>query len=224
MKFSFEEARPSDSPFIKQVWHIQNEEESDFTSIAESHSEIVITRHEGQIMVAVRGPETIATPAIVPANFECFGIVFKLGTFMPTLLPKNLMDRRDAYLPPASPNSFLLDSATWEIPTFENADTFVERLIREGLLVHDPLVEAVLQGDPPAYSPRALQYRFVRATGLSQKVIQQIQRAKHAAALLENGLPILDTVEATGYFDQSHLTNSLKRFLGKTPAQITQPE
>lgn len=223
MTFSLEEARPSDSLLIEKIWRVQNEQEHPFTSMAESHSEIVVTRHEGQIMVAVRGPETKATPAIVPADFECIGIVFKLGTFMPTLLPSNLLDRRDAYLPIANNQSFWLDSATWEVPNFENADVFVERLIREGLLTYDPVVGDVLQGHPQAYSPRALQYRFARATGLSQKVIQQIDRAKRAAAMLQSGTPILDTVLETGYFDQSHLTNALKRFFGKTPTQITQP-
>ena len=33
-------------------------------------------------------------------------------------------------------------------------------------------------------------------------------------------MPILDTVEEAGYFDQSHLTRSLKQWVGHTPAQI----
>jgi AraC-like DNA-binding protein len=69
-------------------------------------------------------------------------------------------------------------------------------------------------------SVRALQYRFVRATGLSQKAIQQIERAHYAAHLLEQGGSIVDIVHRAGYFDQSHLTNSMKRFLGQTPAQL----
>lgn len=227
MTFVFAEERPSDSPFIEKIWHTQSEQAGDFTSHAASQSEIVVTRYEGKTLVTVRGPETKATPASVPADSEFFGIVFKLGTFMPALLPKNLMDRRDAYLPVASGESFWLDSSAWEIPTFDNADTFVGRLVREGLLAHDPVVGDVLQGEQPPLSPRALQYRFVRATGLPYKMIQQIERATRAAALLESGLSILDTVYETGYFDQAHLTNSLKRFLGQTPAQIarvSQPE
>jgi AraC-like DNA-binding protein len=39
--------------------------------------------------------------------------------------------------------------------------------------------------------------------------------------LLHQGTSILDTVYKAGYYDQSHMTNSLKRFLGQTPAQIT---
>ncbi len=45
-------------------------------------------------------------------------------------------------------------------------------------------------------------------------------RARHARTLLQQGISILDTVEQAGYADQPHLTRSLKRFMGQTPAQI----
>ncbi len=221
------DTRPSDSPFVEMVYRTQSERASSFISQAASHSEIVVSRYEGETTVTVRGPETSASTADIPEEAEFLGIVFKLGTFMPTLLPRNLMDRRDAHLPVASNNSFWLDSAVMEIPNFDNTDTFVERLVREGLLVHDPVVGAALQGQPQAFSPRALQYRFVRATGLPHKVIQQIERARQALALLQRGTSISDTAYEAGYFDQAHLTSALKRFLGQTPAQIArlrQPE
>ena len=57
--------------------------------------------------------------------------------------------------------------------------------------------------------------------------IRQMKRAQHAQALLQQGVSILDTVDEAGYFDQPHLTRSLKQFIGYTPAQIirlSQPE
>jgi methylphosphotriester-DNA--protein-cysteine methyltransferase len=62
----------------------------------------------------------------------------------------------------------------------------------------------------------------LQATGLTHQTIQQIERARSAVSLLEQGTPILDTAFELGYFDQAHLTNSLKRFIGKTPEQIAQ--
>ncbi len=88
--------------------------------------------------------------------------------------------------------------------------------------MRDPVVEAAIQGHTPDMSIRSLQYRFLQATGLTHKTIQQIDRARFAVSLLEQGTPISDTALELGYFDQAHLTNSLKRFIGKTPAQITQ--
>jgi methylphosphotriester-DNA--protein-cysteine methyltransferase len=80
-------------------------------------------------------------------------------------------------------------------------------------------VDAVLHGQRRVGSARTIQYHFLRSTGLGYKTIQQIERARHAKALLEQGVSIPDTILTTGYFDQAHLTNSLKRFLGQTPAQ-----
>jgi methylphosphotriester-DNA--protein-cysteine methyltransferase len=69
-----------------------------------------------------------------------------------------------------------------------------------------------------------VQYRFLHATGLTQSTVYQIERARRAAALLQQGMPILDTVFEAGYFDQAHLTRSLKRFMGQTPAQLVRSD
>jgi AraC-like DNA-binding protein len=44
---------------------------------------------------------------------------------------------------------------------------------------------------------------------------------------LKQGISILDAVTLAGYADQPHLTRSLKRLVGQTPAQLrptNQPE
>ena len=226
MNLRFEQ-RPSDSPLVDMIWRTHSERAGSFTSPAAIHWEMVLMRHKGKTTITVRGPETKATPADFPAGAEWLGITFKLGAFMPDLLPGSLLDRRDAHLPEATGTSIWLHGSTWEFPTYENADIFVNRLARGGLLVRDPLVDDVMQDYPLDLSLRALQYRFQRATGLTRKAARQIQRARQAAALLEQGCPILDTAYQLGYFDQSHLTTSLRRYMGQTPAQISralQPE
>src|SRR5215216_3790282 len=161
------EDRPSDSSFVKTIWRAQSEGAGSFISVAASHWEMVVTKYRGKTTFTVRGPETKATPLQYQwTDAEWLGIRFKLGAFMPDLPPGNLRDRRDVNLPEATSKSFWLQGSTWEIPSFENADTFVERLVRAGLLVRDPVVDAVLQGHPQALSPRSIQYRFVQATGL----------------------------------------------------------
>jgi AraC-like DNA-binding protein len=99
-------------------------------------------------------------------------------------------------------------------------ETFIGRLVREGALAIDPVVQAALKDRPQELSPRTLRHRFLRAAGLSQNHIHQIERAQRAAALLRDGVSILDAVYELGYFDQPHLTRSLKRWVGHTPAQI----
>jgi AraC-like DNA-binding protein len=219
MRFIFEE-RPSDSPFVEIVWRTQSESAGSFTSLATSHWEMVVTRHNGKTSLTVRGPETKATPALCPADAEFFGIIFKLGAFMPHLPPRIVRDRRDVILPEATSQSFWLNGSAWQFPNFENADTFVDRLVQDDLLVREPVVDAALQGQLKAVSLRSVQRRFLRATGLTHSAVRQIERARKAMALLQQGISILDTVDQAGYFDQPHLTRSLKHCMGQTPAQI----
>ena len=218
MDLTFDE-RASDSPYIERIWRTQSERESAFTSIAVSHLELVVTRMAGTTTLTVRGPETTATPAPIPADAEFFGIQLKLGSFLPIIPSEELVDVHRT-LPEASRRGFWLHGARWELPSFDNADVFVELLAREGLPAREPVVEEALAGRRRDLSARSVQRRFLRATGLTHGTLLQIERARAALNLLEQGVSILDTVEQIGYSDQPHLTRSLKRFVGRTPAQV----
>jgi AraC-like DNA-binding protein len=214
----FEERR-SDSPFVERIWSTQIERACSFTSISTVFWSMVISKWRGRLTISLHGPETGATCKEFPAEGEWFGIAFKLGTFVPHILPGSLTDR-SIILPDTSARSFSLCHSAWQFPNYENADTFVDRLVREGILRRDPVMDAVHRGHSQSLSLRAVQYRFVRSTGLSQRTIRQIERARYAAALLKQGVSIFDTVYEAGYSDQPHLTRSLKHFIGYTPAEI----
>jgi hypothetical protein len=219
MIFTFDE-RLSDSPFVERIWSAQSERTGDFLSVAASQWEMVVSRYHGETTMTVRGPETKATSLHVTlVGSEFFGIIFKFGTFMPHLPVSNLVDG-DINLPDASSKSFWLNGSAWQFPDYENADTFVDRLVRESLLDCDPIVESALRGEPQELSARSVQRRVLQATGLTQGSIRKIERARYATILLQQGISILDTVERTGYSDQAHLTRALKYLIGKTPAQI----
>lgn len=216
------DGRASDSPLIETVWHGQSDCAGQFHSVAASHWEMVITRLAGNLQVTVRGPETQAKPAHCPADGEWLGIVFKLGVYMPHLPTVDLVDE-EVNLPTANGQSFWLYSSAWELPTYENTEVFVNRLVRQGLLLREPVVEAALTNQALDLSLRSVQRRFLHATGLTHGAVSQIERARQATALLQQGVSILDTVELTGYADQPHLTRSLKRLVGQSPAQILAP-
>ena len=140
---SFED-RASDAPGVERIWRSRSDRGGAFLSIAESRFEMAITRRHGRTCITLRGPETKATQADCPPDGEWLGIRFAHGPFKPALTPGEVRDRRDATLPDASARAFWLDGSAWEYPDFENADTFVARLFRRGLLVHDPTVPAVV--------------------------------------------------------------------------------
>lgn len=222
MSFVFDN-RSSDSPFVEVIWSSQSGSPeitgTSFISSADSHIEMVVTKQQDKITFTMRGPETKASPAPIPENAEWLGIIFKHGTFMPSLPTSKLVDG-GINLPEAAGQSFWLNGSAWQFPNFENADTFVARLVREGLLAYEPIVEAALQGHVKDLSLRSVQRRFLRATGMTHGTIYQIQRARRAMTLLQQGVSILDTVDQAGYADQPHLTRSMKHLIGQTPAQL----
>jgi len=216
----FDAERPSDSPFVERVWRAHSEGTDPFLSIAESRWQIVMTTYNGKMSLTVRGPETKATPlGDCPTDREWFGILFKLSTFLPHLPARNLVNG-DLTLPQASRKTVWLSGSTFQFPTYENADTFVDWLVREDILVREPIVGAALQGQLKDLSLRSVQRRFVQSTGVTQGTIRQIERARYATLLLQQGISVSTTILEAGYFDQAHLIRSLKTFIGQTPAQI----
>lgn len=223
MLIAFED-RPSDSAVVERVWQSRSERSGPFHSMATCNWVMVVTRHQGRVFLTVRGPETRASMAECPADGEWVGIHFRLGTFMQLMSNLAMRDRNDATLPDRSGRSFWLDGSAWEYPSFENADTFVERLRRKGLIAMDPHVDAAIRGLRLPARRRTEQRHFLRAAGIPQATARQIERARRATWLLRRGVAALDVVHDLGYFDQAHLGRSVKHFIGLTPSQVARGE
>ena len=216
------DTRSSDSPLVESIWRSRSAGGGSFISTAVSQWEMVVTKQRDKLTMSVRGPETHASPAPIPEDAEFFGVIFKHGVFMPHLPKSELVDQ-GVHLDESLKNSFQFLGSTWQFPTFENVDTFVNRLVRADVLSFDTIVDEALRGGIPFLSRRSIQRRFLHVTGLPHKTIQQIERARQAVSLLQRGTPIVEAAYRAGYFDQAHFTNSLKLFYGQTPAQISNP-
>lgn len=79
---------------------------------------------------------------------------------------------------------------------------------------------AALRGAVQGLSARSVQRRVSRATGLTLGGIRQLRRAELAVRMLTDGGSPLDVAQDVGYADQPHLTRSLRRLMGQTPAAI----
>jgi Helix-turn-helix domain len=212
--------RPSDSPYIERVWRGRSDGGGPFLSIAAGHRELVTTRLADLTMVTVRGPETRATTIECPPDGEWAAIRFRLGVHLPALSTHLLLDHRDVHLPVSADGSFALQGFRWPLPDVENAERYVDLLGRRGVIARDEVVEEAIRGGRQPLSIRSVQRRFRRTTGMTHTQYRQIERARHATILLREGATILDTVHAAGYFDQAHLTRSLKVLVGETPAGV----
>ncbi|MFE9552551.1 helix-turn-helix domain-containing protein [Streptomyces sp. NPDC006703] len=216
------ESRPSELPYIERVWRSRSSGVGRMTSVAASHWELVFWEQEGQVRAVVLGPEPRACPAPVPQDATFFGISFALGTSIPHV-PISRLVGGSAEIPDVTRHSVWLKGSAWHVPGYDNAEGFVRRMVREGIVDCDPIVPAVLGGVAPDVCERTLQRRFVAATGLTRGAVRQIHRAREAAVLLQQGTAAQDVVHRLGYFDQPHLARSLTRFIGRTATQLSAP-
>lgn len=218
MSFIVEESLIT-SPYIQNITHGYTAGSGSVIRPAETHWHMVLSRHSGATQMLMVGPLTASGIVTFGEGAELMWICFSLGSFMPHMPAKTLLNSEIA-LPEATTNSFWLHGSAWEFPTPDNVDTFIERLARKEILVRDDVIDTTLQEENIQMAERTIRHRFLRATGLTRKHILQHERALQAARLLQQGVSILDTVFETGYYDQPHLTRALKQFIGHTPAQL----
>jgi hypothetical protein len=128
---------------------------------------LIFTRYEGILRILVVGASEAARPLSYVAHAETLWIGFRVGSYMPHL-PASSIVNQEITLPEGSCNTFWLRDKVWEVPNFENADIFVEHLVRDGTLTHDPLIRAVLSDELKNASERTIRYRFHHSTGLRQ--------------------------------------------------------
>lgn len=213
------EGRRSDSPFIEMVWRGHVEQDYSPVCPADVRWNLLFTKYQKQIRVSVEGATTQSVLKNQSEGSEFLVIKFKLGIFMPHVSVETLVNT-DVILPEATSRTFWLRGSAWQVPDFGNVETFVSRLVREGILHTEPVVASTLNNEPIWMSPRTMRRRFLSATGLTPKTIQQIERVHQAVIMLKQGVSIPDTVYKLGYADQPHLTRSLRRFYGQTPAHV----
>lgn len=60
---------------------------------------------------------------------------------------------------------------------------------------------------------------FRNAEGKTPGSYQLELRIRRACELLEQGMPIVETALETGFYDQSHFTNTFRRITGTTPSR-----
>jgi hypothetical protein len=189
------------------------------TSVAAVTWGLVFWEHEGRPHASVSGPETGTGTAPVPEGAAFVGIEFALGTSLRALPTASLVDG-GVDLPGATRRTFVLDGVRWGTPGPDDAEALVERLVRAGVVVRDPLVAEVRRGDRPRVSDRTVERRFRAATGLTRGAVRQIERARAASTLLATGTPVADVVTRLAYFDEPHLARALRRYVGRTAGQL----
>jgi len=182
----------------------------------------VVSGVGNEISVNVHGPESRPVATLLPPGGTWIGIRFRLGVMLHDVPIPGLVDGA-LVLPNASHRSFWWKGGTWERPTYENAEGLVTRLAREELIGRDMLIEHALHNGVDDISLRTLQRRFLMAAGQTRRAVRQIEKARQAAVRLREGATPADVANELGYYDQPHLTRATRRYLGRTPAELSRP-
>ncbi|MDG4857829.1 AraC family transcriptional regulator, partial [Streptomyces sp. T-3] len=125
------------------------------TSVAAARWGLVFWEQDGQTYAGITGPETQTSTAPVPEGATFTGIEFALGTSLRAVPTPALVDG-GVLLPDTTRRTFRLDGARWETPGPDDAEALVERLVRAGTVLRDPLVTEVLRGHRPGVSGRTV--------------------------------------------------------------------
>ena len=141
------EERSSDSPYVETVTRGRTASDGSPICPAESRWRTVFLRQNSSARSLVVGPWTTAGVVTYTEGAEILWLRFKLGAFMLHLPPKAFRNV-ETILPEAASRSFWLKGSAWRFPDYGNAETFVDRLVRDGVLVRDPLVGTV-SCEPP---------------------------------------------------------------------------
>ena len=201
------------------VWTCTSDQVTEMTSVAGVSWGLVFWQQAGRAHASVTGPETRTGTAPVPEGATFTGIEFAVGTSLRFVPTPALVDGGIG-LPDTTRRTFRLDGARWATPGPDDAEALVERLVRAGSVVRDPLLADVLRGHRPPVSGRTVERRFRAATGLTRGAVRQIERARTAAQQLAAGDPAAGVVAALGYFDEPHLARALRCYVGRTVGQL----
>ena len=213
--------RRAECAFVREISHVVYGADATDSSTPDGGWDLVFMRRSGGLQVLQTGLITKPVNLGYAPGDEYLAITFCPGVFMPKVAAHTMVDRGVLLGEPAA-GRFQIGAESLEIPTFENAESMVARLVARGVLALDDVVDDALRGRTKAVEPRTVQRHFERAVGVTAKQLSMIYRAQDAARMLAQGAAAAEVAASLGYSDQSHMTRSLKNLLGDTPARIAQ--
>jgi hypothetical protein len=146
-------------------------------------------------------------------------VSFAAGTYLPWLKGASFTDNF-VMLPMVDDTHFQLAGHTFPWPTFSNIEELIGQMTKLGVLASNSIVDGILKDAPKATSKRSVERHFKATTGLTPKKLADIRRAQQAVRILKAGeSPSIAAIEA-GYYDQPHMSRSLKRLMDSLPSDV----
>lgn len=211
--------RNSDSPYIESVWEGIAERGGIHLTAADATIDLVCLKRKGVTRLLLSGPTSKVYVEPFEEGDEALTIRLRTGVYLPYMAGTKLTDV-DTFLPNAGGKHFWLHSTSIAFPTFDNAEIFVDYLVKKGLLSRNIPLENALQNQPLSTTIRTLQRHSLATSGLTMNRIRQIKRAEQARNLLATDHSLTQVAYDVGYSNSGHMTIAFKQFFGRTPSAL----
>lgn len=211
--------RASSHPWIDTVWQTVCLSDGIYKATPDGSWDLILSvSPDGEPTIFLSGQAT--EPVDVPYLAGEHSVVISFAAHVYLATEDEVRTGATIRLLPVSGDRFDLDGTDLPLPTFENAEELIDRMIRAGLLKSDDLVAKAFSSNPKAASPRSVQQHFKRTTGITQKNFQMIRRAQEAVRRLKRGEAPAGVAADLGYTDQPHMIKSIKTIMGHLPSDL----
>lgn len=201
------------------VWWAEIDQDADYVEAANEFWGLAFgVLADGRPSATLIGPSLEPRELHLVAGESGWGVELAAHVFVRQLDKRRLLgEMRDL---PTDGRWFELAGVRFPVRDVGALESLVETLFRQGILAADEGVAAALRGQPVPQSPRSLHRHVVSATGLGPKKHEQLQRARSAYALLQEGWSPASAAAEAGFADQAHMTRAFTALAGKSPARI----
>lgn len=211
--------RESDSPQVNIIWWAEIDADADYVDAVNEFWGLAFgIDADGFPSATLIGPTGEPRALHLTAGERGWGVELAAHVFIRMLDKRRLLGELTGL--PTDGRWFELAGVRLPVPDVDSIEDLVAVMVGQGILSADESVAAALRGQPVHYSERSIQRHVVAATGLGAKKVEQLQRARAAYALLQDGFSLTAAATDAGFADQAHMTRAFTALAGQSPARI----
>lgn len=223
-------------PYISHYWASRNNHQAAHTILPDGSVDLVFAADEAATYCWLFGTSTSATEVPLMAGTTYLGVRFRPGQarHFTSLAAKELTDQ---YAAASEVLRFSLEGVPEQVTTTQIFGRLNE-LLEKFLVRSQPEQQRIdlvirwierqagnvrIEDAAGMYgrSRRQLERTFVDVVGISPKLFASIVRFQNAASRMSRpNMTLTEVALASGYTDQSHMTNEFRRLAGTSPARF----
>jgi len=204
---------------VNLVWWATLDEDADYVDAANEFWGLAFgVLPDGSPTATLIGPSLKPRELQMRAGGRAWGVELAAHVFLRRLQKTGLLGEMRAL--DTDGRFFELAGVRLPVPAVDAVEELVGVLTLQGILAVDRDVAAALAGAPVPWSQRSAHRHVVSAAGMGPNKVEQLQRARAAYALLQQGHSLAEAAQDAGFADQAHMTRAFTALAGRSPAKI----